>query len=640
LYILLAVFAMLHNTADVRRGIANFLHPGSFPPKLGDLLEGEEGEEGASHADPRERMRSNNNNNGQPSSVMVTSNSAARSRVPGECSEQSRGQSSGQSSGQISGQSNRCASLTLRADPGDQSVIGQAVATPVALNASMPTANKVPLEPVPLEPRFFQQVKQANWDADTLNRACEAAAARSDMLYRAIGSTGSTSSTSQINRSHQQDCDLHASPSGVLLHAKRPLTRQAREMDQAFRLRVTNGFLERVRRPKARDELVRLAAINRASVRAHRQAMRESNDNGSRTLLKRWFRALAHAEKHSDFSGPSGALSTTAWGGGGLAVVQDAEGNWITVDIQQGDAGFAGGRDIRNVQNQADGDNTEGGAGAGLDRKVVRRLKLEEGMQTLRHRKQNLEHRSEILCTLETLLWGRGGRAPRSDDPAATAASSGATVSAHTHAFDASRPGETLLRLLGLISLLLTAMCACAWAPLTLLYWVYSLLYPLLHFHRCGATDGRNDGFSSHPLQCTLTLAYMLCLAVLLALAPTVYRFQKLVGVDLLKVRGMPEAFYSPYTVMELQTCYLRAWHRHERDDLLQRRFGRWVKKEILKYIDEREESDIALASSLQQHQKSQQRGVDSRSHGTHSNQEVEMINISTTNQQVFSIDC
>lgn len=102
---------------------------------------------------------------------------------------------------------------------------------------------------------------------------------------------------------------------------------------------------------------------------------------------------------------------------------------------------------------------------------------------------------------------------------------------------------RVLLRVGGLLCLLVVAASALVLLPASLVFLAYSAVFPLHQMHRCHAPPSASSSSAAPSvllLPCILSWGYVGCLAVLLALAPLVSRFQT-TRADLRSAKGFPE---------------------------------------------------------------------------------------------------
>ena len=105
---------------------------------------------------------------------------------------------------------------------------------------------------------------------------------------------------------------------------------------------------------------------------------------------------------------------------------------------------------------------------------------------------------------------------------------------------------------MGFSAFALTLLFGLLWVPSTFAFGVYSLVFPIEQLFRYGFEESWE---SNQPmfLPRLLTLLYLICVAVLIILAPFVLRFQ-LARADLTDVRNFPARFYKCDVIGELHT--------------------------------------------------------------------------------------
>lgn len=160
-----------------------------------------------------------------------------------------------------------------------------------------------------------------------------------------------------------------------------------------------------------------------------------------------------------------------------------------------------------------------------------------------------------------------------------------------------------LLRLAGGFSMVPVISMALIWVPTTFVFAVYSLVFPLTMMRHCAVDsswkdtydddqdDDTNDGIASRSkplfvLPCVLTSGYVMCLLLMLCLAPLVVRFQ-LVRADLRDIRGLPEPFYQPGVVKHLYARYKAARGRHDITNYLSSHVGKYNSMAVLAFLDQ-----------------------------------------------------
>jgi len=105
----------------------------------------------------------------------------------------------------------------------------------------------------------------------------------------------------------------------------------------------------------------------------------------------------------------------------------------------------------------------------------------------------------------------------------------------------------------------LGALLGLLWLPVTLCFWLFSLLYPFINVHRC-FDSAESELADSTELACALTVTEGLGVLAMLALLPAVRRWQAL-RYDLIGLEGFPPCFYCEETLREIVR---RAEHSHQ----------------------------------------------------------------------------
>jgi len=143
------------------------------------------------------------------------------------------------------------------------------------------------------------------------------------------------------------------------------------------------------------------------------------------------------------------------------------------------------------------------------------------------------------------------------------------------------------LRVGGLIALANVSIAAAIWAPSTLLFFAYSMVFPLTQLPHCvAAWEDDNDDSERLLLPCVLTWSYLACLLGLLTLTPLVSRFQ-LMRADLRTAKGFPKAFYGKFVVQDIFQRYSAAMGRIEVNQFVRARVGRYNAMRVFSYLDE-----------------------------------------------------
>ena len=144
--------------------------------------------------------------------------------------------------------------------------------------------------------------------------------------------------------------------------------------------------------------------------------------------------------------------------------------------------------------------------------------------------------------------------------------------------------GDRAMFYTGMFFMGIGLLCTALWIPTFLVCTVYGGLYPIIQL--C-AHLGSGDVLmqSDALLQHTLTIVYLILLAVLLCLTPYVSRFQ-LFRTDVVDLKRFPPVFYDPCVVREMHRRLNNAIDKKGLERFLDEKFGMDIMRYILEYVD------------------------------------------------------